>query len=108
MHVSWCPTRRGVMSTIVDGSSTLSLWDVDKGGVPEPGAGGAVTLGSGSVIGSGATAGARATPSRGAGAPAAQSGDEPVCAAARICCSGDGEVAAGRSAGWVGWMEVQQ
>ena len=29
-HVSWCPTRRGVLSTIVDGSATLHLWEIDQ------------------------------------------------------------------------------
>ena len=29
LHVGWCPTRRGLLSTIVEGSNTLYLWEVD-------------------------------------------------------------------------------
>ena len=28
-HIGWSPTRRGVLSTIVDGSHTLCLWEVN-------------------------------------------------------------------------------
>ena len=100
MHVAWCPTRRGVMSTIVDNSSTLCLWDVDKGGVAEPLPAGTAVLGAaGSLIPqaavgatparvarAAAAAGAAATPS--ANAP---SGEEPVVTAA-IRCEGTYDV----------------
>ena len=30
LHVGWCPTRKGLLSTVVEGSQTVYLWEVDQ------------------------------------------------------------------------------
>ena len=34
-QVGWCPTRRGLLGTIADGSASLCVWDVDRGAPPQ-------------------------------------------------------------------------
>jgi hypothetical protein len=34
-QVGWSPTRRGLLGTIADGSASLCVWDVDRGGPPQ-------------------------------------------------------------------------